>query len=465
MGIAPAAAADLALPAGVTRLPASVTFTGKGYGHGVGLSQYGARGRALAGQQAAAILAHYYRGTTVSTIAPTTPVRVLLLSGWRATTSAPLVVYGRGGPWTIDGIAKTFPADARLSLTPGTATTTTGTTVAWRLRVTSSAGAVLHDGARSVSFRIRPAASTTSLQLQPKPSTRNRYRGVIRIAQRTDVATLSAINELGLDLYLRGVVPAEMPSSWPVEALRAQAVVARSYAARALRPGVSSFDVYDDTRSQVYHGLLGERAATNLAIRDTAGVILRYGTAIANTVFHSTAGGHTEHNENVFVSSSGAKVAGAVPYLRGVTDLTAAGTSYDAAAPYAKWTSGTWTVAQLSALLGGDSRTSVGTVVGLDLRNRGVSGRLISVTIYGTSATKRVSGDVFRSVVNTRKASTAAPIRSNLFSLVLPAPPPPPSASPAPSAPPTSPPPAPSASPAPPSGSPAAPASEAPAPP
>jgi stage II sporulation protein D len=352
----------------------------------------------------------------------TTPVRVLLLYRWKATKTAPLVIYARGGSWTIDGIAKTFPADGRLTLTPSVGTTST----TWRLKVFAPDNTLLYDAARSASFRVRPAESRTSLQLMPKPSTRNRYRGVLRIHQRSDGPTLSAVNEIGLDLYLRGVVPVEMPASWPTEALRAQAVVARSYARRALRPGVSYFDVYDDTRSQVYHGLAGERAATNLAIRDTAGRVLKYGTSFANTVFHSTAGGHTEHNENAFVSSSGAKVAGAVPYLRGAPDLAPDGTSYDAAAPYAAWTSTTWTSAQVSGWLAADSRTNVGTVLGLDLRNRGVSGRLISVTIYGTTGTKKVSGDVFRSVINTRRPTADKSIRSNLFELVLPEPPPPP---------------------------------------
>jgi SpoIID/LytB domain protein len=413
-----AAAADPAvtLPAGVTRVPASVTFHGRGYGHGVGLSQYGARGRALAGQTAATILAHYYRGTTAGTISPSTPIRVLLLSGWKSSASAPLTMYGRGGTWTIDGIAKTFPADARLSLAPVVGTAG----VSWRLRVVASGGTELHDAVRTSSFRVRPAESGTSLALTPKPSTRNRYRGVIRILPAADAAKLSAVNELGLDLYLRGVVPAEMPSSWPTEALRAQAIVARSYAARALRPGVSTWDVHDDTRSQVYHGLDGERSAATRAVKDTAGMVLRSGSALANTVFHSTAGGHTEHNENAFVSASGAKVAGAVSYLRGVPDLAPDGTSWDAAAPFATWSSGTWTATQLSSWLAADARTNVGAVVGLDLRNRGVSGRLISVTLYGSTGTKRVSADVFRSVVNARKPSADRPIRSNLFEMPSP---------------------------------------------
>ena len=460
---APAASpvAAAVLPAGVTPLPASVTFHGRGYGHGVGMSQYGARGRALAGETAASILAHYYRGTTLSTINPATPVRVALLSGWTATKTVPLTIHGRDGAWSVDGVPGMLPADARLTYTPSVATTASGTKVAWRLKIVSATGVVLYDAARSSSFRIRAATASTMLQLAPKPASRNRYRIVLRVVPKTTAPTVSVANELPLDVYLRGVVPAEMPSSWPTEALRAQAIVARSYAARALRPTVSWFDVYDDTRSQVYHGRTGERSTTNAAIAATSGQILRSGSAIANTVFHSTAGAHTEHNENVFVSSTGTKVAGPVGYLRGVPDVAPDGTAYDKAAPYATWKSATWTAAQLSAFLAADPRTNVGTVLGLDLRSKGPSGRLLSVTIYGTAGTKKVSADIFRAVINKGKLVSAAPIRSNLFGLTpppMPAPPPAPTPTPAPTPAPT---PSPSEIPSP---APSAPPSESPIP-
>jgi SpoIID/LytB domain protein len=418
-GVAPRGrviAAETALPAGVTPIGGIVTFHGRGYGHGVGLSQYGARGRALAGQTADAMLAHYYRGASATTTDPKTAVRVLLLSGWRASTTAPLVVVGRWSSWSIEGVPGTWPANARLTLTPSSSTATGRLVVAWRLKVLAADGAVLLDRAHSAAFRVRPS-SRGVLDVAAKPATRNRFRGALRVLPRTDATTVSVVNEVALDLYLRGVVPVEMPSTWPVEALRAQAVVARSYAARHLRPGTSYYDVFDDTRSQVYHGVHGERGPTNTAILDTAGRVLQREGQIANTVFHSTAGGHTEHNENVFVSSTGTRVAGPVSYLRGVPDLAPDGTRYDAAAPYASWTSSTWTAAQLSTWLGADARTSVGAVRGLDLRSRGVSGRLLAVTIHGTTGVKRVSADVFRSIVNGRKPAADRSIRSNLFAL------------------------------------------------
>jgi stage II sporulation protein D len=211
------------------------------------------------------------------------------------------------------------------------------------------------------------------------------------------------------------VVGVEMSSAWPTAALEAQAIASRSYAARRLRPGVSYYDVPDDSSSQVYHGALGEHATTNVIVKATAGEVLKSGSSIANTLYHSAGGGATENNENVYVSSTGAKVAGAVSYLRGSMDRDANGRAYDAASPHATWATATYTRAQLSAWFAADSRTNVGTLKAIDLRNRGVSGRLISVTLIGSSGSRKVSGDVFRSVFNAGRPSTDPMLRSTLF--------------------------------------------------
>ncbi|MDP2349950.1 MAG: SpoIID/LytB domain-containing protein, partial [Chloroflexota bacterium] len=336
---------------------ASTTFYGRGYGHGVGLSQYGARGRALAGQAADEILAHYYPGTTLGSLAPDVMIRVLVLNDFTGGASAPLTVIGRGGIWGLLGEAETYPADSRALLisTPGT--------VGWRLMILDTGGAILRDDAAPASVRLEPRDPTTTLQLLSKPSSYDHYRGILRVI--LGATTADVVNELPLETYLRGVVPAEMPSSWPVEALTAQAIAARSYAAYRLRPGVSTFDAYDDTRSQVYQGVRRETAATDAAIATTATRILLSGTAVANTLFHSTGGGATENNENVFVSSTGAKVAGPVSYLRGSSDRDPSGAAYDAAAPYATWQTKAYALAALSAILGADSRTNVGTLTAL----------------------------------------------------------------------------------------------------
>ena len=103
-----------------------------------------------------------------------------------------------------------------------------------------------------------------------------------------------------------------------------------------------------------------------------------------------------------------------VSYLRGSLDRTSAGAAYDAGSPYATWSTVAYTTAQLSSWFGADSRTSVGTLIALDLRNRGASGRLISVTLIGSRATRTVSGEVFRSIFNARHPATDPSMRSTL---------------------------------------------------
>jgi stage II sporulation protein D len=406
----PTASASTVPPPGPTTLPASITLYGRGYGHGAGLSQYGAYGRAVAGQDYVTILGHYYQNTTTALIA-SSQVRVLLLSGWAATTTSPLRLYGIGGAWTFDGITTAFPADAEARLIP----TVSGTTTTWRLRVTALDGTVLYDAASSGDLRMRPASSATILRLYSKPTTYDRFRGVLHIMAKT---TVSVVNELPMESYLQGVVPAEMPYTWPSAALRAQAVASRSFATVRLHPSSGTYDLYDDTRSQVYRGTLAEHSTTTNAIAGTAGRVVWYGTGVANTLYHSAGGGATENNEYAFVSASGAVTSSPVAYLRGSSDRAPDGSSYDVASPYDTWHTATYSLAQVQAWFAADSRTNVGTLVALDLTHRGVSGRLICVILVGADGTtKTVSGGVFVSVFNAHRPSADAPMRDTLFAL------------------------------------------------
>ncbi len=393
---------------GVPGLP-DLTFYGRGYGHGVGMSQYGARGRALAGQLAPEILAHYYPTTTLGTRSAATTVRILLLTGLAATPAKPLTVVGLVGGWTIDGIATTFPANAKLTIAPTASKATT-----WILKVVSAAGTTLAAKTVSGDLYVRPIDWSSVLQLVSKPTTTNVYRGFFRLRLTT---TATVVNHIAVDRYLRGVVPLEMPSTWPTEALRAQAIAARSYALYRIHPTTGLFDVYDDTRSQVYRGKRVETSAANTAVTATAGSVLLSGTSLVNALFHSADGGWTENNENVFVSSTGSIVAGPVTYLRGSSDRAPDGTSYDKASPYATWKTATYTAAALSAILATDPRTAVGTLSALDLSHRGVSGRLISVSLTGDLGTKTVSGAVFRAVFNAARPAADPLLRGTLFDI------------------------------------------------
>ena len=401
-------------PSGPVTLGDSVTFYGRGYGHGVGLSQYGAEGRAKDGQLAVDILAHYYQGTTLGTIS-NRQIRVLVQQSFHASPTHPVVVYGRGGSWTVDGVSATFPADARLRFTPATS----GTTTSWKLTVTASDGTVLYNATSSARIRVRPGTNTT-LQLWSRPSAYDRYRGVLRLIGKTGgSSTANVVNELPIESYLRGVVPAEVPAEWPAEAVKAQAIAARSYAAHRLHPTTGTYDIYSDTRSQMYLGKLVEEAGSDAAVSATAGVVLRTpGGGIANALFSSTGGGATENNENVFVSATGQKTSGVVSYLRGSMDRRSDGSAFDDDSPYATWSTKTYTLAQIQAWYAADARTNVGTLVALDLRDRGVSGRLISVTLIGqTGTTKKVSGSIFMSVFNAHRPTGDRMFRSTLFDL------------------------------------------------
>ena len=118
-----------------------------------------------------------------------------------------------------------------------------------------------HTRARLIAPVTVTGRANTTLRGAAENGVRNGiYRG--RMALAPDGRALLAVNSVGLEQYLYGVVPAEMPASWPAEALKAQAVVARSYALRGRRPG-SPYDVHADTRSQVYRGVLAETSATN----------------------------------------------------------------------------------------------------------------------------------------------------------------------------------------------------------
>lgn len=392
-----------AVPAGL----GTTTFYGRGYGHGVGMSQYGARGRAIAGQLAPAILSHYYAGTTLGTRNAATLVRVLVLDGYAATAAKPLTITGVGGAWTIDGVVGTFPAGARATFAPTVAGATT-----WSLAVKSAAGTAIANAIVSSAVIVRPAAAAASLELTTKASTFNLYRGFLRVRLTT---TATVYDHVGLDLYLRGVVPVEMPSSWPSEALKAQAIASRSYAVYRLHPTTGSFDVYDDTRSQVYRGQRAETTAGNNAVAATSGMVLVAGSAVANALYHSADGGWTENNENVFVSSTGAIVAGAVSYLRGSSDRAPDGTSYDGGSPYATWQTAAYDAAALSAIFAKDARTNVGTIVAIDLSRKGVSGRLISVTLAGSLATRTVSGAVFVAAFNAGRPTADPSMKDTLF--------------------------------------------------
>lgn len=141
----------------------------------------------------------------------------------------------------------------------------------------------------------------------------NRYYGDFQCARLTNNEYLTVVNYVGIEDYTKGVVPYEMYASWPLEALKAQALCARNYAVTNFnRYRSHGFDLTADIYSQVYKGIGTATAETNQAVDETAGRYIRYRGEICRTFFFSSDGGATESSENVW----GTPVA----YLQGVVD-------------------------------------------------------------------------------------------------------------------------------------------------
>ena len=332
----------LCLPA---QAGAGTTFLidGRGWGHGIGMSQYGARGYAEAGWGYERILKHYYRGTELSPI-PARPVRVLLAEGTAAVT------IGSPKPFKV--------VDAR------------GKTLKRRGTVDVVAAKI---AAARLPLRFEPGVAP--LVLNGKA-----YRGAIVVHRRE--GTLVVVNKLPLDRYLRGVVPWEMPDDWHPEALRAQSVVARSYALATLKPG-TLYDLYADTRSQVYGGIEAEAPTTNRAIGSTAGQVLLWDGRVATTFYHSTSGGKTVSIEEAWPRAT------PVPYLVSVPD------PHDVLSKHHRWGTFKYTPAQVGQKLGFRGVRDV-------VLTRGPSGRVTSVNVKLAGGTRTMLSQDFRRALDLR---------------------------------------------------------------
>jgi stage II sporulation protein D len=328
---------------------------GHGFGHGVGVSQYGAYGYALHGKGYRFILAHYYQGTTIGQVERTRIVRVLLeISSGDVGFSSATSACGKA----LDP-ARDYEAHRNGS----------------RVMLRSSGGKRLADCGRKLRAAGHGRISIAGV---------GTYRGALEVVPTdSDVGSLNVVNALALEQYVKGVIPNESPPSWPQAELRAQAVESRSFALSA-GVGGNGFDLYNDTRSQVYGGLTSETAATDEAASATKGQVVMYGGKIAETYFSACSGGHTESVQNVFFGP-------AVPYLVGVPD------PYDYYCPLHDWTlrfSGPEISSRLSGYLDGALEKVVVT-------QRGVSPRIVWAKLYGTGGVTKVRGDQLEAALGT----------------------------------------------------------------
>jgi stage II sporulation protein D len=344
-----AAVLCLGIAAAAPSADAAVTWIvrGHGFGHGVGMSQYGAYGYAKHGKGYRFILRHYYTGTNLATLAGARVVRVLL---------------------DIDG------GDVGFS----------GATGACGQRLAPAGRYKAHRAGASVT--LRNAAGRTLARCGRKLRAAGRgsieveglgaYRGALEVVPtNSDARSLNVVNALAVDQYVKGVIPNESPASWPMAELRAQAVASRSFALSAQVHG-NGFDLYSDSSSQVYRGLESETARTNEAAADTRGQVVEYHGEIAQTLFSACSGGHTESVQNVFFGEP-------IPYLVGVPD------PYDYYCPLHDWTL-RFTGPQISARL---ARYLDGRLKRVVVTEHGVTPRIMWAKLYGTGGVTKVRGD------------------------------------------------------------------------
>jgi stage II sporulation protein D len=353
----------------VLAAPASADYVieGRGWGHGVGMSQYGAYGYALnEGRDFRWILGHYYTGTNVGRVA-TSKIRVRLRR-----TSAPKVC----------GATLLRDSRGRRVRLRDTRVYTLRTRGATGLRVVDASNGRTRARVQAP-VRVLGGTSVCMRGGAENGVRDGSYRGTLRVYR--DRGASIVVNDLGLESYLFGVVASEMPSNWAAEALKAQAVVARSYALRSRRP-TQPYDVFADTRSQVYRGIAGEAATAVAAVRATRALAVRYGVEIAQTFFHSTSGGTTAGNEEGFGGGL------PIPYLRPVDD------PYDTLSPYHTWTVTLSDSAAAKAL----KDVRLGDLQDVTVAATTPTGRVATLDVVGQEGAAEITGGQARALLELR---------------------------------------------------------------
>ena len=385
-------AALLVLPASAAGAAQSFTFFGGGWGHGIGMSQYGAYGLAQKGWSADRILRHYYTGVKVeSRTPPKSRIRVGLLQH-------------RGGV-TVTAVGGSL----ELRLSGGTAVDTVPSGASRTLQVREGRFRVLRAGGAVVGGTLW-GGSTNHLQIRRTAGAAagiaewghslGRGYAELRVAG-SEQGHLAAV--LKPEHYLYGL--GEVPSSWPAAALQAQAIAGRTYTYRAVSDGRSgcACDILGDTRDQAYVGWEKEAGTAGdrwvKAVDATAKIVVTHGGAPISTLYTSSSGGFTEHVENVWGGTP-------LPYLRGRCDPG----DFVASNPNRVWKvtlSGVDAASKLRSALG----WSVAEVTGFAVDTRGVSGRVVGVTVTG----KRSSGASFSASTSGWKLRGALGLKDSLF--------------------------------------------------
>ena len=363
--------------------PGSFTFSGRGWGHGVGMSQYGALGRAAAGHNYQQILNFYYPGTSLGTQRfPITDLRVYLTSA-RSTTFTPR----SNGQVYLDG----QPLSA---VSPGSRISVRLSGNAWHISV---GGVGVCPAQGCAANRVYVAFASNS-SIHVGATGRSYAHGRITLAKKSASEYYIVLDSITMEDYLLGI--AEMPSDWHLEALKVQAVAARSYAYSVLYDRrtrdnwILPFDIYANTQDQFYVGDTREKSPYASgwlkAVGDTANQVLLHNGNYVLAHYSSSNGGYV--STDTFRSAANRK-----PYLQPVPDRFDSYTN-----PYSTWRV-TYTNSQLSGWLNNYNDTYIGTLRSIAISNQNdPSGRIntATVTLTGSQGVKTVSGSRFFAVVN-----------------------------------------------------------------
>jgi SpoIID/LytB domain protein len=380
------------VPGGPTRAAGSFTFYGSGYGHGLGMSQWGAYGLASSGWKYQRILRHFYRGTTItSDIALPRRIRVGLTDG-RETVRL-TAIAGPVRLWLTKPLRGT-----RVGRIPQGET--------WVVRAAADGYAIRDQdgvlvggqswGGQTVHLFATYEDAGARVLIPEAGFSYNRGHVEFNLYRCSSGCRLRAIAVLPFEKYLYGL--GEVPSSWPAGALRAQATAARSYAAYVVKRyglrGYCNCDITDGAGDQVYVGYAKEGGPDGArwvgAVDDTRGRVVAYGGAIIQAFYAASDGGHSENVEDVW---HGGDPAYAIPWLRGVCDP---GES-TGANPWTRW-SKSFTGADLTSRLR-PYTGNIGTVGGFSGIERGSSGRVIRLRVRGDSGQATVSGSTLRTAL------------------------------------------------------------------
>ena len=374
-----------AIPAGAgpgreQRGPNEFRMFGGGFGHGLGLSQWGAFGLAKQGWGPTKILRHFYSGTRVVQRDGPENLRIGLVQGADAVRLE----------------AESGKVELRLGDPGGEVVASIPSGETWQVRAAGNDYRIVDGSGTTVDTVGGPSNPLFAVYAHSRvriPEAGHAYnRGSIGFdlyscdAGECVMRLVLTVNPQG---YLYGL--GEVPSSWPMSAMKTQAVAARTYAftkaAASQHRAVCDCALYASSFDQVYAGWDKEGGADGdrwvAAVRRTDGEVVVEGGTTIQAFYMSSSGGYTENNENVWGGSP-------ISYLRGVCDPG----DYTTSNPNAVWQE-TFSPSQVTQDLG----LGIGTVTGFSNIDRGVSGRIMSVTVEGATGETSISGSTLRSAL------------------------------------------------------------------